>query len=134
MRIAQYNILYVIICILYATEMCLLISCLVLIQLILTMNETCLVTCAVSLTCATQLMYAKFFPLIYPSTRIQANIFLFLLAKTVRWGQSCTFVVSEEEESMYMNVCIWGLVKEERKELLLGKVFQSIVLPYDNQC
>ena len=30
---------------------------------------------------------------------------------------------------MYMNVCIWGLVKEERKELLLGKVFLSILLP-----
>ena len=35
-------------------------------------NETCLVTCAVSLTCATWLMYVcTDFPLIHPSTRIQ---------------------------------------------------------------
>ena len=34
-------------------------------------NETCLVTCAVSLTCATWLVYTQFSLFAYPSTRIQ---------------------------------------------------------------
>ena len=65
MRIAQYNILY-------AIEMCLLIFCLV--RAINPTNETCLVTCAVSLTCATWLICTHSFSLIHPSTRILAVV------------------------------------------------------------
>ena len=38
-------------------------------------NETCLVTCAVSLTCATWIMYTQIFPLIHPATRIQIILY-----------------------------------------------------------
>ena len=91
-------------------------------------NETCLVTCAVSLTCATWLMYIHaVFPLIYPSTRIQVYIHNIPRLESVTLPLICTCFVCTYI-CMHKCTCIWVLAETEDRRTGEGQMDQQEIV------